>query len=228
MLGVLWSMLSPLMHLGVLALVFTQFFGRNTPHYVIYVFSGSLLFSYFSESTNQGMTALEHNAHIFSKINVPKYLFLLSKNVSSLINFGLTLIIYFIFVAIDGIAFKWNFFMLIIPVICLMLFNIGVGLILSALHIFFKDIQYLYGIVTQLMMYMSAIFYTIDKFGATAQKLFYANPVYCYIDYFRSIVIRGDIPSLTHHALCIGYALLAMVIGMTIYHKNNYKFLFYI
>ena len=96
-LGIAWSMLSPLLQLAVMALVFTSFFGRTTPHYVIYIFSGNLVFSYFSEATNQGMTALEQNAHIFSKVNVPKYIFLLSKNVASLINFGLTLIIYFIF-----------------------------------------------------------------------------------------------------------------------------------
>ena len=70
-----WSMLSPLMQLFVMALVFTRFFGREMPHYIIYLFSGNLIFSYFNEATNQGMEALEHNAHIFSKINVPKYLF---------------------------------------------------------------------------------------------------------------------------------------------------------
>ena len=83
-LGMLWSILGPLMTLGVMALVFTQFFGRNMEHYVIYMFCGNLLFSYFKESTNGGMTALQANAKIFSKINVPKYMFVLSKNVSSI------------------------------------------------------------------------------------------------------------------------------------------------
>lgn len=227
-LGVLWSMLEPLMHLAVLALVFTKFFGRETPHYVIYVFSGNLLFTYFRESTNQGMTALENNAHIFSKINVPKYLFLLSKNVSSLINFLLTLIIYFIFVAFDSLTFHWRFFTLLFPIVCLMIFNVGVGLILSALHVFFKDIKYLYSILTQLLMYMSAIFYNVTAFSESVQKLFYFNPVYCYIDYFRSVVIRGVVPSLGYHAACLGYAAAAILIGIAIYRKFNYKFLYYI
>ena len=111
-LGIAWSMLSPLLQLAVMALVFTKFFGRKTPHYIIYLFSGNLLFTYFSEATHQGMTALESNAHIFSKINVPKYLFLLSKNVSSLINFLLTLIIYFIFVILCShcLSFRLNIF----------------------------------------------------------------------------------------------------------------------
>ena len=97
-LGMLWSVLSPLLHLIVMALVFTQFFGRNTPHYIIYVFSGNIVYSYFNEASNGGMQALMGNASIFTKVTIPKYMFLLSKNVSSLINFGLTLIIYFLFV----------------------------------------------------------------------------------------------------------------------------------
>ena len=227
-LGIAWSMLAPLMQLAVMALVFTRFFGRTTPHYTIYLFSGNLLFSYFSEATNQGMTALEQNAHIFSKVNVPKYIFLLSKNVSSLINFLLTMVIYFIFVIVDGIGLKWSFLTLIYPVVCLMMFNVGMGLILSALHVFFKDISYLYGILTTLLMYMSVIFYTLDVFSPTVQKLFYLNPVYNYIHYFRSVVIHGEIPSLWHHLLCLGYAAAAMLAGMGMYKKYNYRFLYYI
>ena len=94
-LGMDWSVLSPLLNLLVMSLVFTQFFGRNTPHYTIYLFCGNLVFSYYRESTNGGMNALMANAHIFTKVNVPKYLFLLSKNVSSLINFGLNLCVFF-------------------------------------------------------------------------------------------------------------------------------------
>ncbi len=77
-LGVFWSVLSPLLMLIVQALVFTQFFGRNTPNYIIYLFCGNLVYSYFKESTTSGMSALMENASIFSKVNVPKYLFLFS------------------------------------------------------------------------------------------------------------------------------------------------------
>ena len=91
-------------------------------------------------------------------MNVPKYLFLLSRNVSALINFALTLVIFFLFVAIDGIAFTWKFFLLLYPIVCLVIFNIGVGLILSAMFVVFRDIQYLYDIFTLALMYFSAIF----------------------------------------------------------------------
>ena len=108
-LGMAWSVLSPLLTLLVMSLVFSQFFGRHTPHYTIYLFCGTLVFSYFRESTHGGMNSLMSNANIFSKVNVPKYLFLLSKNVSSLINFGLTLCVFFLFVFLDGVAFHPRF-----------------------------------------------------------------------------------------------------------------------
>ena len=133
-----WSMLSPLLNLLVMALVFTQFFGRNSPHYIIYLFSGNIVMSFYKESTKGGMSSLVGNASIFTKINVPKYLFLFSKNVSALINFGLTIIIYFLFVLADHITFHMNFFCLIIPIVCLVVMNIGIGMILSALYVFFR------------------------------------------------------------------------------------------
>ena len=126
-LGMDWSVLSPLLNLLVMSLVFTQFFGRNTPHYTIYLFCGNLVFSYYRESTNGGMNALMANAHIFTKVNVPKYLFLLSKNVSSLINFGLNLCVFFLFVLFDGISFGPHFLALLYPIICLVVFNLGRG-----------------------------------------------------------------------------------------------------
>ena len=132
-LGMAWSLLSPLLMLLVMKLVFTQFFGRTMEHYTIYLFCGNLVFSYFNESTSQGMTSLVNNAAIFTKVNIPKYLFLFSKNVQTLINFSLTLCIFFVFCGLDHILFTWKFLLLLYPVCLLVLFNIGVGLILSAL-----------------------------------------------------------------------------------------------
>ena len=122
-LGMAWSILSPLLTLLVMKLVFTQFFGRNTPHYTTYLFCGNLVFSYFNESTGQGMTSLMSNAGIFTKVNVPKYLFLFSKNVQTLINFGLTLCVFFVFCILDEITFTWKFLLLLFPIICLVLLD---------------------------------------------------------------------------------------------------------
>lgn len=227
-LGMGWSLLSPLLNLLVMSIVFSQFFGRNTPHYTIYLFCGNLVFSYFRESTNGGMNALMANASIFSKVNVPKYMFLLSKNISSLINFGLTLCVFFVFVLVDHIPLGWHFLSLLYPISCLILFNIGIGLILSALYVFFRDITYLYDVFTMLLMYMSAIFYKVDAYPAAFQRLFLLNPVYCYIKYFRVVVLEGTVPSLNYHLLCAFYAIAAIALGSFIYKKYNHKFLYYV
>ena len=215
-LGMLWSVLGPLITLGVMALVFTQFFGRNMEHYIIYMFCGNLLYSFFKESTGTGMTALYDNSSIFSKINVPKYMFLLSKNVSSLINFGINIIVLFIFCIVDGVAFSWKFIMLLYPIGCLVVFNLGVGLILSALYLMFRDMKYLYDIFTLLLMYLSAIFYSIDAYSQKVQYLFYLNPIYVYIRYFRKIILEGTIPKLSFHLLAAAYAIVVLVIGALI------------
>lgn len=198
------------------------------PHYTIYLFAGNILFNYFRESTIGGMQALVNNAAIFSKVKVPKYIFVLTKNVSALINFGLTLIIFFIFVLIDDISISWNIFSLIIPILCLVVFNLGIGMILSALFIFFRDMSYLYDVFWNLLMYMSAIFYSVDTFAPNFQKLFLLNPIYCYIKFFRVVVIDGSIPSLLFMLLCVLYAVLAICVGSIIYKKCNNKFLYYI
>lgn len=227
-LGMVWSVLSPLLMLCVLAMIFGQFFGHSTSHYIIYLFSGQIVFNYYTESTNEGMNALMSNANIFSKINVPKYLFLFSKNISALINFGIILVVYFAFVWVDGIIFTWKFLCLVYPIICLIFINLGIGLILSALFIFFRDIQYLYRLFTQVVMYGSAIFYNIDRLPQHIQSVFYCNPIFVCITYFRSIVINNTIPDLWLHGLLAGYAVTLFGAGCYVYKKYNYKFLYYV
>ena len=227
-LGMGWSILSPLLSLLVMKLVFTQFFGRSMEHYTTYLFAGNLMFSYFKEATNGGMNALVSNARIFTKINVPKYIFLLTKNVSSIINFGITLLVFFLFAALDGVTFSWKFLTILYPVLSMMAFSVGVGLILSALYVFFRDIQYLYDIFTLLLMYMSAIFYTVDSYSLAIQRLFLLNPVYCAIKYVRIVVLEGMIPGLYLHVLLLVYASLALFLGGLMYKRKNRQFLYYV
>ncbi|MGN0292510.1 MAG: ABC transporter permease [Lachnospiraceae bacterium] len=226
-LGMLWSILSPLLNLLVMRMVFTVFFAKDMEHYTTYLFSGLLVFNYFCESTKGGMSSLMSNAKIFTKVNVPKYLFLLSKNVSALINFGLTLVIYFLFCLIDGVSFGPHMLTLIFPIICMVIFNIGVGMVLSAMFVFFRDVQYLYDVFITLLRYLSAIFYTVDRFGSY-QNFFMMNPVYAYIRYFRLVVLEHTIPSLNYHLLCLCYAAVMLGIGCWIYKKYNHQFLYYV
>ena len=227
-LGVAWSVLSPLLMLLVMKLVFTHFFGKSIPHYTIYLFCGNLIFSYFGEATKEGMNSLMGNAKIFTKANVPKYLFLLSKNVQTFLNFLITLVVFFIFCAFDHIVFTWRFLLLLYPTCLLLLFNIGVGLVLSAMFVFFRDIQYLWSVFTRLLMYMSAIFYSIETYPEHVQNLFLLNPIYLFIRYFRKIVIEATIPSAWFHLLMLADVAVVAGLGCWMYKKYNTRFLYYV
>lgn len=227
-LGVAWSVLSPLLMLLVMKLVFTHFFGKSIPHYTIYLFCGNLIFTYFSEATKEGMNSLMGNAKIFTKANVPKYLFLFSKNVQTFLNFLITLVVFFVFCAFDHIAFTWKFLLLLYPTCLLLLFNIGVGLVLSAMFVFFRDIQYLWSVFTRLLMYMSAIFYSIETYPEHVQNLFLLNPIYLFIRYFRKIVIEATIPSAWFHLLMLADVAVVAGLGCWMYKKYNTRFLYYV
>ena len=227
-LGMGWSMLSPLLTLLVMKIVFEQFFGRTMHHYTTYLFCGLLVFNWFSESTGSGMRCLFGNASIFTKVNVPKYLFLFSVNIQVLLNFLLTLLVFFVFCAIDHVQFTWRFLCLAYPIATLLLFNVGIGMFLSALFVFFRDIDYLWSVALQLLMYGSAIFYTVDRFPSNIQLVFALNPVYRHIAYFRQVVLSGSIPSLETHLILLGFALAAFLAGSFMYKHHNTKFLYYV
>ena len=227
-LGMLWSILSPLLNVLVLLLVFKNIFGREDAHFIIYIFSGTLVMSFYTECTNGCMRALMANASIFTKINVPKSLFLLSKSVQSYINFGLTLLVYFVFCLFDGIIFGAHVFSLIYPIVMLLVFNLGVGMLLSALFVFFRDIEYLYGIFLLLLNYVSAIFYPITIVPKETRWMFYLNPVYVFIRYFRVVMIECKVPAIELHALILFDTLVALALGCWIYKKYNHEFLYYV
>lgn len=227
-LGMGWSVLMPLLTLLVLKIVFEQFFGRNMPHYTTYLFCGLLMFNWFAESTNGGMRSLYANASIFTKVNVPKYLFLFAGNVQSLINFGLTLLVFFFFCLLDDISFSWRFVFLIYPIFTLLVFNIGLGMILSALFVFFRDMDYLWGVFVQLLMYGSVIFYQVDKVSPSLRLAFALNPVYRHIAYVREVVLNGAIPSAAAHLTLAGFALAAFLVGAFMYKRYNTRFLYYV
>ena len=227
-LGMAWSMLSPMLMLLVMKVVFENFFGRDMPHYTTYLFCGLLTFNWFAESTNGGMFSLSANSAIFTKVDVPKYLFLFSVNVQALINFALTLLVFFAFCALDGVPFTWTFLLLVYPVATLLFMNIGIGMILSALFVFFRDVDYLWRVFLQLLAYGSALFYTIDGFSPLLQLGFALNPVYRHIAYIREVVLMGQVPSLELHLTLLGFAVAAFLAGCLMYKHYNTRFLYYV
>ena len=225
-LGVIWSMLSPLLQFVTQALIFSYFFRRGE-HFISYLIVGNIIYSYFSDATGQSMFAFTSNIGIISRIRIDKKLFLISKNIACLINFFLTMLIMFLIVMIDGIQPDIIWIGLCYPVFCLFFFNMGIGYILATLHIFFRDTQYFYGLIVRNLMYFSAIFYSVSAFPEHIRQLFLLNPVYPYIDYSRSVIIYKTLPSVEVHFLCFFYALFFFLTGKIVYAMNNRRFFNY-
>lgn len=226
-LGVLWSMLSPMLVFFSQVIIFSYFFDRGE-HYPSYLISGNVVFHYFTDSTSHGMHALSGNAGIISSIRVKKDLFIISKNIACFFNFLLTLFILVAVVLFDGVGVTWKWIWLIYPIACLFVFNLGTGYILSAFQVFFKDTEYFYRVFTRLLIYFSAIFYYVDRFPERMQKLFFINPVYSYINFFRQVIIYGRLPDVFESLLCLLYALLFLIAGKLIYRFNEDKFVYYL
>lgn len=227
LLGVLWSVISPFLTFMVQYFVFGYIFRRLDSGFVIYLLTGTLMFNFFTNATTNGMFSMYSNGAILSKIKVPKSLFVLSSNSAAIFNFLLTLIVYFIFMIFCKINFGPHLLLMIYPICCLIIFNIGMSYILSALFVFFRDMQYLYQIFTMLLMYMSAIFYEVKRFPEELRFVFNINPVYHYISYMRQLVMQSSVPGFAEHIICLSFALGMLGIGYFVHSKTEQKFVYY-
>lgn len=226
-LGVLWSVISPFFTFLVQYFVFGYIFRRQDALFVIYILTGTLMFNFFTNATTTGMFSMYSNGSILSKVKVPKTLFVLSSNSAATFNFFLTLIVYFVFMLFCHISFGIHLLLILFPIICLIIFNIGMSYILSALFVFFRDMQYLYQIFTMLLMYMSAIFYEVERFPENLMFIFNINPIYHYISYVRQLVINSAVPSIAEHLICLSFALGMLAIGYFVHRKTEQKFVYY-
>lgn len=227
LLGVLWSVISPFVTFLVQYFVFSYIFRRHDTQFVIYLLSGTLMFNFFTNATTAGMFSMYSNGGILSKVNVPKSLFVLSSNSAAIFNFMLTLVIYFGFMVFCHVSFGIHLLMMIFPILCLIIFNIGMSYILSSLFVFFRDMQYLYQIFTMLLMYMSAIFYEIDRFPENLRFVFDINPIYHFVTYIRQLVIYATVPDFTSHIICLAFAFGMLAIGYFVHRKTEQKFVYY-
>lgn len=226
-LGILWSVISPFLTFMIQYFVFGYIFNRLDSGFVVYLLTGTLMYTFFNNATTAGMFSMYSNGSILSKVKVPKALFVLSSNSAATFNFLLTLVVYFVFMIACGINFGFHLFMMLYPIICLIIFNIGMSYILSTLFVFFKDIQYLYQIFTMLLTYLSALFYDIRSFPENIQFIFRVNPIYQYISYMRELVMQSTIPSLSHHLICLSFSLGMLGLGVFIHKKTEQKFVYY-
>lgn len=226
-LGYFWSILNPLMLMTVLTIVFSHMFRFAIPNYPVYLLAGQLVFSFFVEATNASMEAILSCASLIKKVYLPKYIFPLSKTLSSLTNFGFSIIALFIVVLVTKPVLYLTIILLPLFIIYLFVFTIGVSLIVSTLVVFFRDTYYLYGVFLTALNYLTPIFYPVNILPPWLQKLLFLNPLYNYITMFRNIVLYGKWPTLTEHMICIIFSVGVLLLGCYIFNKNQKDFILY-
>ena len=237
-LGVAWSVLNPLLMMIVMAIVFTTIFaqGRNgsiTPEmYPLYLIVGNVTFTVMSDSTSQALSSIIHASSLLKKVKVHRFVFPVQKVLFSLVNFAFSLIAVAIVMLWFHVVPTWHLLLLPICLILLMFFCMGVGLLLSAATVFFRDVMHLWSVVLTAWTYFTPIFWTTDFIpmmdSHILRVLMYANPMYNYLQFMRDIFLFQTCPTPLELGLCVAWAVIAMAIGYTVFHKNEHKFILYI
>ena len=193
-LGILWSVLNPLLSMAVLSLIFSTMFRRSIENYPVYYLTGFLIWNFFTTATNTGMTALADNQMLILQVKLPRSVFPLARVCTAFVNFLHSLIAYLCILLFFRIPLTW--YMLLYPVITAMvfLFALGLSYILSVLYVFFGDVRHLYSVVLTLWMYLSALFYPLELLPAGMQLLIRQNPVYNFIAAARDCILYGTMP----------------------------------
>ena len=194
-LGILWSVLNPLLTMTVMSLIFSTMFKRSIENFPVYFLTGSILWSLFSTATNSSMSALVDNKSLLIKAKLPKQTFILSRIYTALVNFGYTCIAYVMILLFFRIKPSQTMLLFPVDILFVLLFSIGIGLVLSVTYVFFADIKYLYSVFLTLLQYLSAIFYPVDRLSETMQRVVSYNPVYLMIAFARECVMYGQVPS---------------------------------
>lgn len=240
-LGILWSFFQPLLNMIVLSVVFGGIFGKHSKYivcYPVFLFTGRLLFSFFTTSTKQAMTSFRRNQAIIKKVYVPKYMYPLSSIFSNFVTFAISLIclvcvwIFFKATGIsggDGLYITWHALLCIVPMFLILVFSTGVGLILSVLCVYFRDIEYIWDVVCQLLFYMVPILYPLQNITTPwIQIVIKINPLYSMIELFRQCVLYGYMMSgkLLLYATVVSFVTLG--IGIWFFSKKSDDLIFHL
>lgn len=227
-LGVLWSLLNPLLTMIVLTVVFSFLFRFEIENYPVYLLSGNIIFTMFNEITNMCLHSVLGGASLMKKVSVPKYIFPLSRALSSLINFAFSFLALIIVMIITGAPFSPSLLYFPIPVLYAFLFSTGIGLMLSAAMVFFRDISYLYGILITAVTYFTPLFYPISIIPDRFRWIISLNPMYHFVECFRTCAIYGGIPTLWQNLICILLSLLSLGLGLVVFNKKQDDFILHI
>lgn len=179
LLGYLWSLLKPMATFSIMFVIFTIIWpvARDVEYYAVYLLLGVVLWNFFTETTIIGSTSIVANGALIRKINIPRWLIVVSSSFSALINLGLSLIVVFIFAFIMRVPISWHILTLIPIIIELFIFSLGIAFLLSTLYVKFRDISYIWEIILQAGFYCSAIFFPLLSVSEGMRKFFFINPM---------------------------------------------------
>lgn len=185
-LGMMWSVLKPLMLFAIMYIVFVRFlkFGANIPHFAVSLLLAQTLWGFFQETASQGMMAIVGRGDLLRKIKFPKYIVVVSSSVSAFINLAISLVIVAFFMLINGVPLRWTMLIFPIVVVELYIFSLGVAFILSSMYVKFRDICHIWDVFMQMWFYMTPIIYPISMIAnagtpamMTIAKVIMLNPM---------------------------------------------------
>lgn len=227
-LGMAWSFLNPLLTMSVQYIVFSTLFKSDIPNYPVYLLTGIVFFSFFSEAVSMGMTSITGNASLIKKVYMPKYIYPVSRIFSSLINFALAILPLFLVMIITGTAFRPSLLLLVFDILCLLGFVTGMSLLLTTAMTFFQDTQFLWGVASMLWMYLTPLFYPESIIPTKYLVFYHMNPMYQYITFARICIIDGVSPEQMAYLWCIVSSMVVLALGVVTFKRHQDKFVLYL
>ncbi len=223
-LGVLWSFLNPILTMAVQYVVFSTIFKSDIPNFALYLLTGIVCFNFFSEAVSMALSSIVGNAGLITKVYVPKYIYPLSRVLSSCVNLLLSLLPLFAVTLLTGAPVRPALLLLPFGLGCLFLFTLGIGLLLATAMVFFRDTQFLWGVVSMLWMYLTPIIYPESIIPQQFMPLYKCNPLYHIIRFIRIILMDGISPEPKAYGLCLLACIVPLLIGLWVFKKEQDKF----
>ena len=224
--GFLWTLLNPLLNMAIIAVVFSMVMKFQVNDYAIFLFSGMIPWAIFSNSLNQSSSALIANESLFKKIYLPKQIFVISTVVTTLIDSLLSTACLFIIAFFLGANMTPALLMLPFSFLIFTIFVLGLSLILCIVSVYFRDAQYLVGVVIQALYFATPIIYPITAIPEKFHPVFTSNPLFYFLELFRQPIYNGDLPDSFTLLLCISISVLTLLVGIWFFSKNSAKIIF--
>ncbi|MCI8479240.1 MAG: ABC transporter permease [Oscillospiraceae bacterium] len=227
-LGMFWSFLNPLLTMLVQYFVFSTIFKSDVPNFAAYLIIGTVMFNFFSETCNMALGSIVGNASLITKVYMPKYIYPLTRVMSSMVNLGISLIPMLMVCVFTKVQFQKSAMLAIYFLVCLTIFSLGLGLLLSASMVFFRDTQFLWGVLTMIWMYATPIFYPETILPEEFKFILQINPIYHFLKNTRLCILDGISPEPVVYVQSLLMALGALLIGALVFRKSQDRFVLYL